>query len=171
MKYILKSSVLYREDTPAARIGRRLSTAERDIYVPEGMRIMHAHITDSAENTGDVRSRRYILEDLRDHTLIEAVPGYAREEDPEIYGWPLSHMPRCDHADLVITGRPYRLVMLNSQNYVLYGEDERAAVQIVHRGISGGWNIEADRLFSPALLCGLFVFCRYIESENEFPVV
>ncbi len=171
MKYILKSSVLYREDTPVARIGRKFSTAERDICSPDGTQMMRTRIVDSAENTGDVRSRRYILEDLRDHMVIEAVPGYAEDEDPKVYGWPLSHMPRTDHTDLKIKDQPYRLVMLNSQNYVLYGDDGKAAVQIVHRGISGGWNIEADRLFSPALLCGLFVFCRYIESENEFPVV
>lgn len=171
MKYVLKSSVLYREDIPAARIGRRLGTAERDIYVPDGTHMMHTRIADSADSTGDVRSRRYILEDLRNHTEIEAVPGYAEDEDPKVYGWPLSHIPRTDRADLKIMDQPYRLVMLNSQNYALYGEDGKAAVQIVHRGISGGWNIEAGRQFSPVLLCGLFVFCRYIESENEFPVV
>ena len=103
--------------------------------------------------------------------MIEAVPGYAEGEDPEINGWPVSHMPRTDHACFDYNGESYRLVMLNSQNYTLYGKGGNTAVQIIHRGISGGWNIDAEDAFSPELLCGLFIFSKYLARENEFPMI
>jgi len=44
-------------------------------------------------------------------------------------------------------------------------------VQIIHRGQCWGWNIDADEVFSPGILCGLFAFCRYMEHEDEFIIV
>ena len=44
----------------------------------------------------------------------------------------------------------------------------QSVMQIFHRGIVGGWNIEAMDNFAPEIICGIFVFCKYIEQENEF---
>ena len=41
----------------------------------------------------------------------------------------------------------------------------------MHRGIAGGWTLEDNCGFSPEMLCGIFIFCRYIEQENEFMIV
>ena len=63
MKYVMKSSVLYRENTVSARIGRRFGTTERSIYLPDGTEVMKNRISADAEDSGDIRKRRYILED------------------------------------------------------------------------------------------------------------
>lgn len=47
----------------------------------------------------------------------------------------------------------------------------REVVHILHRGIMGGWTIEDETGLLPKNLCGLFVFCRYLERENEFMTV
>ena len=61
--------------------------------------------------------------------------------------------------------------MENVQNYVLTDAQGRCAVRIIHRGMSGGWKLDVSQPLSPSLLCGLFIFCRYLEKENEFVVV
>ena len=61
--------------------------------------------------------------------------------------------------------------MQNSQNYTLRDRAGYIVVQIMHRGLTGGWNMEVDEDFTPEILSGLFAFCRYIEQENEFLVV
>lgn len=43
-------------------------------------------------------------------------------------------------------------------------------LQVMHTEISGGWTIDAPDNFSPEVITGLFIFCRYIEQENEFIV-
>ncbi|MCI6377313.1 MAG: chromate transporter [Clostridiales bacterium] len=63
------------------------------------------------------------------------------------------------------------LVMQSIQNYVLTAQSGRAVVQILHKGLAGGWSIEADDKFPPEIICGIFLFCRYIEQENEFNIV
>lgn len=42
---------------------------------------------------------------------------------------------------------------------------------IVHRGVTGGWDIDAPAAMSAGLVCGLYVFSRYLERENEFLTV
>ena len=80
-------------------------------------------------------------------------------------------MPRVDHATVTVQGSAYRLVMHNSQNYSLLAPDGAVAVQVLHRGVTGGWDIQDQCQHTPCFLCGLFAFCRYMERENEFPVV
>lgn len=48
--------------------------------------------------------------------------------------------------------------------------DENGKI-IMRRGLCGGWLIDAFDDFSPEILCGIFVFCRYVEQENEFLIV
>ncbi|NBH82291.1 hypothetical protein D7X88_04200 [bacterium C-53] len=80
-------------------------------------------------------------------------------------------MPRVDHAKVVFNKNEYLLTMQNNQNYILSDKFDKAVIQIFHRGLVGGWNIEVMSDFLPELICGIFVFCRYIEQENEFLVV
>ena len=86
-------------------------------------------------------------------------------------GWPVCRMPRVDHADLQFDGADYQLRMDNEQNYSLADAQGRTCVQIMHRGMVGGWKVWTWRSMPAAFLCGLFVFCRYLEKENEFIVV
>ena len=39
------------------------------------------------------------------------------------------------------------------------------------KGIAGGWIVEDICGFVPEIICGIFIFCRYIEQENEFLIV
>ncbi len=47
-------------------------------------------------------------------------------------------------------------------------EESWVAARLVHNISGGGWNVEADPVFSPFILMGLFIFCRYLDRENEF---
>ncbi len=123
------------------------------------------------EKCGDVRYRIYTLRNDTGVVLMEAHPGYAKDDDSDAVGWPICRAPRVDHADLRIDGTAYLLVMHNSQNYSLKDQSGASILQIMHRGISGGWIIETSEPFDAQVLCGLFLFCRYIEQENEFIVV
>ena len=72
---------------------------------------------------------------------------------------------------LHMDGHPCRLIMENSQNYVLVNENGRDLVRIIRRGLTGGWNVSASGRFRPEMLCGLFALCRYMEQENEMILV
>ena len=74
-------------------------------------------------------------------------------------------------AKVVIGGGEYTLCMENEQNYIVLDDSNTEVIRIVHKGITGGWKIENGRDFSPEVLCGVFIFCRYIEQENEFLMV
>ncbi|MCC8169779.1 MAG: hypothetical protein LIO59_05375 [Oscillospiraceae bacterium] len=129
-------------------------------------------ITDtSTEQREDVRRRVYILKNSDGETLMEAHPDYAEDDNPDVVGWSIYRAQKVDHADISIGGTSYLLVMHNSQNYSLLDKDGDNVLQIIHRGIFGGWTIDSKETFPPQMLCGLFVFCRYIEQENEFIVV
>ncbi|MCR5089383.1 MAG: hypothetical protein K6C08_07735 [Oscillospiraceae bacterium] len=61
--------------------------------------------------------------------------------------------------------------MYTGRRYDLQDRDGNSILRIVHRGISGGWNLETQYIFPAEIICGIFVFCRYIEYENEFLTV
>lgn len=167
MNYIMKSGQLCSERSgeslakiissfsgPARRI--RLSEADREYY------------TDIRRP--DARSREYLFGDLR-NTVMTGSPGYAEGEDPLAAGWPICRLPRVDHAQIRIGGDEYHLEMHDSRNYSLRDKTGYVLLQIMHRGLSGGWLLYDDHGFAPEILCGLFAFCRYIEQENEFLIV
>ena len=80
-------------------------------------------------------------------------------------------MPRVDHARLRWEAREYLLIMQNSRTYGLLSMNGKKLVQIEHQGVTGGWQVETWKDFAPPFLCGLFVFCRYLERENELMIV
>ena len=121
--------------------------------------------------SGDARRHEYVLTDDHDRVVAVAHPGYAEGEAPDAAGWPLDRMPLVDHADAMIGGRPFDLVMHSSQYYTLNDKDGNEVTRVLHKGLSGGWTIDDSASFPPEVLCGLFVFCRYIEEENEFLTV
>ncbi|MDE6995216.1 MAG: hypothetical protein K2P41_12460 [Lachnospiraceae bacterium] len=68
-------------------------------------------------------------------------------------------------------GKTFLLTMHNSQNYSLKDQNGKTVLQILHRGLIGGWLLETDFPFQAQILSGLFIFCRFIEQENEFLIV
>lgn len=175
MRYVMRSGVLYREpNCPLARLKGGFVGTEKQVYRNDGslaLKTFIRRIEVPNAKQADVRSRAYVMLDAQDREIAVARPDYAEGDDPAVAGWPICRMPRADHAALELHGRKYTLVMHNCQNYILRDTTGTIVVQIMHRGLTGGWNVEADDSLAPEILCGLFVFCRYLEQENELLVV
>ena len=177
MQYQMKSGVLYDPagQQPLARIKGVFCGPEKEIQTTDGSNTLFytgIRQTEAPDPCPDsLPYREYVMYSGQGTVYVIAHPDYAEGEDPASASWPLCRMPRVDHAVLSYGGNAYTLVMENEQNYVLLDATQAHIVQILHRGISGGWNIEAPDGFPAVFLCGLFVFCRYIEKENEFIVV
>lgn len=172
MKYTMKAGVLYLEDKPLARIKSALTGPEKRILSAKGELLARSDILrleTPPERRGDVRFCRYTLTAKDGASLASAAPDYAPEEDPMVTGWPFCRMPRVDRAKIWIGEREHRLLIQNSQNYLLQGPE--GETRVMHRGLMGGWDIETGGSFGPELLCGTFVFCRYLEQENELFMV
>lgn len=176
MRYVIKSGIVFlpEEERTLAHIksmrGRAAKTiclADNEMQYQTDINVMDA----PPEKSGDVRYRVYTLKKDSGEVLMEAHPGYAREDDPDMVGWPICRAPKVDHAEVWIAGNRYTLVMHNSQNYTLQDESGASVLQMMHRGIAGGWVINTTELFPVPVFCGVFLFCRYIEQENEFIVV
>ncbi len=176
MFYILKSGFLYEESTGAkvAQIKNNLCDSKKNIFLLDESNMFQTDVIvkdDTDKKQGDVRTKSYLLNNMKNDILIKAEPQYAETDNPDLVGWPISHLPKVDHATVKIGNISYELVMHNSQNYALVDENKDIVMQIMHQGIMGGWKLDSKEEFSPEMLCGLFVFCRYIEQENEFMVV
>lgn len=173
MKYIMKAGTLYFNNIVSARIEGSFTGSEKKIYSANGSLIMHTDVANlevPPNETVNVCYRQYILFDSSGNKCAVANPDYAKGDAPTVV-WPLCRMPRVDHAKVVFDKNEYLLVMQNNQNYLLSDKSGKSVMQIFHRGIAGGWNIEAMDDFAPEIICGIFVFCKYIEQENEFSIV
>ena len=120
MEFVIKGGCLYpaaqpEGGPPLARIKNTLCGGERHILGPGGALALRAVI--QADPSG--RARQFLL--LRPDGTPAAIArrGFSPGEDPASQGWPVSHLPRTDHADLVLQGEACVLEMLNSQNYEL----------------------------------------------------
>lgn len=175
MQYTIKSGVLYNEtQTALAKIKSALLGPQRKIFSITNETLLTAdirYLDESKASSGDVRNREYILTDTKNQLIGSAHPGYAEGDDPNVVGWPICRMPRVDHADLVMNGKEFLLTMHNSQNYSLMDIGSSEVLRIMHKGIAGGWSVEDCYGFAPEILCSIFIFCRYIEQENEFLIV
>lgn len=174
MKYVMKAGALYAGDKMSARIKGVFTGPEKKIYSENGAVVMQTDIVNAdvpPDERGNVRYRRYILSDVNGNECAAASPDYAEGDDPAVVGWPACRMPRVDHAEIVIDGKEYLLVMQNNQHYSLSEKSGKTVIQIFHRGLCGGWNIEATDDFGSEMICGIFVFCKYMEQENEFLTV
>lgn len=176
MKYLMNSGVLSLESssTLLAKIKSSLVGPTKKIYLPGNLPVLNIsiHNLDAPERPrGDVRNRLYIMTDRELNRIAEAHPDYAPGEDPDITGWPVCRLPQVDNGRVIVQGTPFLLTMHNSQNYSLRSESGQNVLRMMHRGICGGWIFEDDHGFEPELLCGLFVFGRYLEQENEFLIV
>ena len=176
MQYIMKSGVLYKGDNHivCASVKSMLIGPAKKICKGTGEMLLEANIRqldEAAEHNGDVRYREYVLIDDKGNAAVSAFPGYAEGEDPGMEGWPICRMPRVDHANVTIDGAGYLLTMHNSQNYTMRNIENAEVLRIMHKGIAGGWTVEDICGFVPEIICGIFIFCRYIEQENEFLIV
>lgn len=171
----IKSGVFQREDgVVLARIEGGFCGRCRRIYAAEGELLFCAKIADdeglSLREYG-VRGHRYVLRDERGAICAQALPDYGPWRATGVGGPPVNRIPRIDHARLLLGDREYLLIMQNSSTYGLLSLAGKKMVQITHCGIAGGWSVTAWEDYQPGFLCGLFVFCRFLERENELLVV
>lgn len=176
MNYTMKLGMLYKENCTKdlAKIKSAIIGAEKNIYVNENESIAKTNIRNLAksnENRGDVRFREYVLLNREGQVIVSGRPDYAKGENPDEAGWPAVRVPRVDHADVYIKEKKYILEMHNCQNYSLKNCRGEVILQVMHRGICGGWNLITNYDFVPEVICGLFLFCRYIEQENELLII
>ena len=175
MKYTIKSGVLYNEaQTALAKIKSALLGPQRKIFSITNETLLTAdirYLDESKASSGDVRNREYILTGSENRLLGSARPGYADGDDTDVVGWPICRVPRVDHAHVSVGETEYVLTMHNSQNYSLINAHNSEVLRIMHKGIAGGWAVEDICGFVPEIICGIFIFCRYIEQENEFLIV
>ncbi len=175
MLYIMKSGYLFsaKENKPVAQIKNILWSQEKTIHLLGQNTSFKAtaESTASAERRGDVRQKRYFLYDKENSVLLIGQPAYAECDNPDVVGWPICRLPKADHAQIQMGKETYRLNMMNNQYYSMRDQNGYDVLQILHRGITGGWEIQADAQFAPEIISALFLFCRYLEQENEFLVV
>ncbi len=175
MHYVIRTGVLFsQEDRPLAQLKGAFSGQEKTVCTPDGtvvMRTMIRRAEQPVQHPVDVHSREYVLLHADGTQIAQARPDYAQGADLSAAGWPVCKMPEVDHASVHMHGEQYRLNFQNSQNYTLTDRSGGVMVQILHRGLAGGWNVDAGEDFSPEEICGLFVFCRYLEQENEMMVL
>lgn len=176
MNYIMISGSLYdnHKNKMFVHIKSRFIGPAKKILSADGTLLLQTDIcrTNTSDHIiGDVRCTKYVMQDGERNECAMARPNYAEEDDPAEVGWPINRLPKVDHAKVAMKGQEYCLVMQNSQNYTLADHTGNIVLRILHRGLIGGWNIEADDCFAPEIVCGIFLFCRYIEQENEFITV
>lgn len=173
MNYYIKSGVLYASDdnTVKARIKSAFSTLSSMITLPGSNDTYKTTVSSRNPESEDVRNLTYLMTDALEQPLMVAAPDYAPDSLPLSSPAPLHRIPRVDHAAVSMNGEKYALTMQDSAHYTFKNARDKALMTLSHRGMSGGWNISADSSLSPAVLCGLYNFCRYIEQENEFFVV
>lgn len=174
LKYIMKAGILYKDEKVLARIKSAFVGPKKKIFSADGILLLQTDIHSleiPSEEIGDVRFRQYIMLDANGSKYAIAKPDYAKDDDPTVVGWPICRMPRVDHAQFLMCNKEYCLIMKNSQNYSLKEMSGEIVVQIFHRGLVGGWDLEIVDYFSSEVICGIFIFCRYMEQENEFLVV
>lgn len=174
MKYLMKRDRLSNEnETVLAKIRKSLNTSSCLILAADGNLMLNSVIEvvgNDRYKPGDVRNRRYLLVDSRKEIVATALPDYDIDDNPDDKGWPISHLPRADNAVVQINKRSYSLKRNSFSRYELI-DGSKPALILEHRGISGGWNIESDIDFPPEIICGIYIFCRYLEKENIFPLI
>ncbi|WP_313155725.1 hypothetical protein [Lacrimispora sp.] len=178
MNLLLKSGTLYRTDNKAAgpalaNIHNRLFGLEKQIIAGEKQFLTQIRTEIlTGERILGAGSRQYLLKNSDGEILLSGVPRYAEENDPSIVGQFIYRIPRVSYVELMFQNRNGLLRKINSQNYRLTDPSGKVILTLLRRGIfSGGWNLDAAEEFRPEFLCGIFIFCRYMEQENEFPIV
>ena len=132
----------------------------KTILSPDGRIKLYADIK-TCEGGEHSRQQIYVLSDALNQTILSGSLVYP-ENLSLLNDRPVNQiMFTMDH-------KIYHLFMRSSQEYCIMDEDSWVAARLSHSIKGGGWYVEADPVFSPFILMGLFIFCRYLDRENEF---
>ena len=176
MNYVLKAGVLYEPQhwQIVARLKSGFIGSEKKVLSADGTLLLSTSIQNPDVSSGEMNTmpfRKYIMRDDADNVCASARPVYAEGDDPTKVGWPICRMPKVDRAELFLDGQKYTVTMHSFQSYTVKEASGKTVVRVLHKGLAGGWEIEAKDAFEPQIICGIFSFCRYIEQENEFLIV
>jgi len=165
MKYFIKAGKLYQIDN--GRPGVKLACLKTPYYPmkkailsPDGRIKLYADIK-SGQGREISGERIYVLYDPLNQTILSGIPVYSDNLSL------LSGMS-ANQIRLTMEHRLYDLFMRSTREYCIMDENSWVAVKLEHCTEGGGWSVEADPVFSPFILMGLFIFCRYLDKENEF---
>lgn len=165
MKYLIKSGNLYQIDNgrPSSKLAclkTPFYPVKKTILSPDGEVRLIADVQ-RAGNTGKSRDCIYTLMDPLNQVVLTGHPIF-NEHHVEF------NAPRINHIKLYMNHKIYELSMKNNLECNLVDQRNWSVAKLVHNEKSGGWLLEADPVFSPYILMGLFLFCRYLDKENEF---
>ncbi len=176
MHLTLKSGFLYagseQEKTQLASIkSHGILGPCKLILSPDGRTMLHTDIeTVPAAQSGDAFFHRYLLCRGQD-TVATGIPQYAQGEDPAVYGWPMCRAPKVDKVRLTSIWGEYELFLHSCKDYEVRAQTDSLLAIISHKGLFDGWQLEVYHDVDFYFLCGLFVFCGYMDQENDFIVV
>jgi hypothetical protein len=164
MKYLIKAGKLYQIDNerPSAKLAclkMPYYPTKKTILSPDGRIKLYADIK-TCECDGQSRQQVYILSDPLNQTILSGSPALSKNS-PLPNGFPVNQIR------FTMEHKIYDLLMKSSEEYCIMDENSWVTARLLH-SIKGGWFVEADLLFSPFILMGLFIFCRYLDKENEF---
>ena len=172
MNYRLLSGILYnvKDSKPLAKIRGSVSGPEKEITAADGSPLYTSEIKlldAPAGHSGEVNYHKYAL-NAADGSCIKASPAYNPDFDPAADGWPLCRLPRTDRAMLALGSALYTLIMQNTQNYVLQNAAGAVVARIVHRGVTGGWDIDAPATMSAGWCAGCMCSVGILSGKMSF---
>lgn len=175
VKYTMKAGMLYKDGEMKAQLRGTFADPAKCILRADGSVAFRTAVQEKnteKEHTGDVCCRRYVVVDGDGRECAAAQPYYyASGSDPCVEEWPVCRTQKAGCAKFLCDGRAYTLKMCSERQYLLTEQTGDAVIEIMHRGVCGGWNIEAKEEFSPEMICAVFILCRYLEKENEFMIL
>lgn len=169
MEYIIKSETLYRDSSPVCSIQPKFLTFEKQIKNMETNECTQIKKEYTQKNSGDIRNCKYVISN--NNFSFEVYPDYDEKEDPKKYGWPVNRLPKISHIHIQYNNKKYQLFMNSNTNYSLIDDKNTTICSISHRGIKGGWQIITSSIKDDTILASIYVLCRFLELENEFPIV
>lgn len=168
MNYLIKSGNLYQIDN--GRPGSKLAclktpfySVKKTILSPDGEVRLIADVQHS-ENTGKIPKCTYTLMDPLNQVVLTGYPTYNKN-------YIALNAPRINHIKLFMNHKIYELSMKDNLECNLVDQSNYNIANLVHNKKGGGWLLKADPVFSPYILMGLFLFCRYLDKENEFIMI
>lgn len=145
----------------------------KQICSADGKRELSIEIEETG-NDARLPRHKFLMKDQDGTLLAEGQPGCASGSNLP----PVPRGLRMDHVAITMFHVPqtsppasYILQMQNSQNFLLTLPDGQTVMELIHNGVSGGWNVSTNDSFDAMLVMGIFLFCRYLDKENEFVIV
>ena len=165
MKYLIKTGKLYQIDN--GRPGAKLACLKppyypvrKTILSPDGSIKLYADIK-TCKGSEPNRDQLYILSDSLNQTILSGSPVYTKK-------LLLLDGIAANQIKLTMDHKPYNIYMKSCQEYCIMDENSWVAARLEHNPKGGGWLVESYPVFNPFILMGIFIFCRYLDKNNEF---